>query len=383
MGESHPPGNCSCVWCSMAARLARHLQRSLCSDAARKPCSDQLSGGGGLLLVPEVERLTFISRTKRFKVWIPEIFTEFRNHMANPREVQHHMAKGVTEMKLFWIASELKLSSTMAIARDWAFTNKGDGSNLVTYGLTGEDGDEKLQAGAEIAFRQIAKLAEDDKTDWKEQLFIGPDLRTRIADQCADWRAAGYKPVIDIQEITCEVLAPLPGPVSKPGYALWTNSKWSTLWFAMLFFRNADHSIALNVPILITAKGGSLKLVKIDAEPAAAAETDAESAETNAEPATDVDRVEHDEVVHKLQENIELTDELPIGDTMEASLGNNVWIFSCVPRKVLTMSDPEWAKADKGHVMGEHYEWKLTDINGAVTPMPRLDYERIAYYIHG
>ena len=293
--------------------------------------------------------------------------------MANPREVQHHMAKGVTEMKLFWIASELKLSSTMAIARDWAFTNKGDGSNLATYGLTGEDGDEKLQAGAEIAFRQIAKLAEDDKTDWKEQLFIGPDLRTRIADQCADWRAAGYKPVIDIQEITCEVLAPLPGHVSKPGYALWTNSKWSTLWFAMLFFRNADHSIALNVPILITAKGGSLKLVKIDAEPEAAAETDAEpaaAAETDAESAetpelkqlNDVARlnallgVEHDEVVHKLQENIELTDELPIGDTMEASLGNNVWIFSCVPRKVITMS-------------GEDYEWKLTDINGAVNTM--------------
>merc|ERR1712195_327207 len=361
-----------CVWCSMAARLARHLQRSLCSDAARKPCSDQLSGGGGLLLVPEVERLTFISRTKRFKVWIPEIFTEFRNHMANPREVQHHMAKGVTEMKLFWIASELKLSSTMAIARDWAFTNKGDGSNLVTYGLTGEDGDEKLQAGAEIAFRQIAKLAEDDKTDWKEQLFIGPDLRTRIADQCADWRAAGYKPVIDIQEITCEVLAPLPGPVSKPGYG----PKYKPS--AMLWIANcaglSDHSIALNVPILITAKGGSLKLVKIDAEPEAAAETDAEpaaAAETDAESAeipelkqlNDVARlnallgVEHDEVVHKLQENIELTDELPIGDTMEASLGNNVWIFSCVPRKVLTMSDPEWAKADKGHVMGEHYEW--------------------------
>merc|ERR1711865_1222299 len=348
------------VWqCSMAARLARHLQRSLCSDAARKPCSDQLSGGGGLLLVPEVERLTFISRTKRFKVWIPEIFTELRNQVEP-------------------ILSPL--------ARDWALTNKGDGSNLATYGLTGEDGDEKLQAGAEIAFRQIAKLAEDDKTDWKEQLFIEPDLRTRIADQCADWRAAGYKPVIDIQEITCEVLAPLPGHVSKPGYALWTNSKWSTLWFAMLFLANADHSIALNVPILITAKGGSLKLVKIDAEPAAAAETDAESAETNAEPATDVDRVEHDEVVHKLQENIELTDELPIGDTMEASLGNNVWIFSCVPRKVLkpvgsagfwngemaiTMSDPEWAKADKGSAV--HYEWKLTDINGAVTPMPRLD----------
>merc|ERR1712166_447771 len=353
MGESRQAFALVCVWCSMAARLARHLQRSLCSDAARKPCSDQLSGGGGLLLVPEVERLTFISRTKRFKVWIPEIFTELRNHLG-----------------------EMKLSSTMAMARDWVLTNEGDGSNLVTYGLTGEDGDEKLQAGAEIAFRQIAKLVEDDKTDWKEQLFIGPDLRTRIADQCADWRAAGYKPVIDIQEITCEVLAPLPSHVSKPGYALWTNSKWSTLWFAMLFLANADHSIALNVPILITAKGGSLKLVKIDAEPAAAAETDAESAETNAEPATDVDRVEHDEVVHKLQENIELTDELPIGDTMEASLGNNVWIFSCVPRKVLTMSDPEWAKADKGHVMGEHYEWKFTDINGAVTPMPRLDYER-------
>merc|ERR1712166_1312548 len=355
--------------CGMAARLARHLQRSLCSDAARKPCSDQLSGGGGLLLVPEVERLTFISRTKRFKVWIPEIFTEFRNHMANPREVQHHMAKGVTEMKLFWIASELKLSSTMAIARDWAFTNKGDGSNLVTYGLTGEDGDEKLQAGAEIAFRQIAKLAEDDKTDWKEQLFIGPDLRTRIADQCADWRAAGYKPVIDIQEITCEVLAPLPGPVSKPGYG--PNSKPSALWFAMLWIANcaglADHSIALNVPILITAKGGSLKLVKIDAEPAAAAETDAESAETpELKQLNDVARlnallgVEHDEVVHKLQENIELTDELLIGDTMEASLGNNVWIFSCVRRKVFTMS-------------GEDYEWKLTDINGAVNPMPRID----------
>merc|ERR1712086_1034098 len=364
----------------MAARLARHLQRSLCSDAARKPCSDQLSGGGGLLLVPEVERLTFISRTKRFKVWIPEIFTEFRNHMANPREVQHHMAKGVTEMKLFWIASELKLSSTMAIARDWAFTNKGDGSNLVTYGLTGEDGDEKLQAGAEIAFRQIAKLAEDDKTDWKEQLFIGPDLRTRIADQCADWRAAGYKPVIDIQEITCEVLAPLPGPVSKPGYG--PTSKPSALWFSLLWIANcaglADHSIALNVPILITAKGGSLKLVKIDAEPEAAAETDAEpaaAAETDAESAetpelkqlNDVARlnallgVEHDEVVHKLQENIELTDELPIGDTMEASLGNNVWIFSCVPRIVFTMS-------------GEDYEWKLTDINGAVNPMPRIEY---------
>merc|ERR1712166_1633892 len=345
--------------CGMAARLARHLQRSLCSDAARKPCSDQLSGGGGLLLVPEVERLTFISRTKRFKVWIPEIFTEFRNHMAIPREVQNHMAKGVTEMKLFWIAAELKLSSTMAIARDWAFTNKGDGSNLATYGLTGEDGDEKLQAGAEIAFRQIAKLAEDDKTDWKEQLFIGPDLRTRIADQCADWRAAGYKPVIDIQEITCEVLAPLPSHVSKPGYALWTNSKWSTLWFAMLFFRNADHSIALNVPILITAKGGSLKLVKIDAEPVAAAETDAESAETDAESATDVDRVERDEVVHKLQENIELTDELPIGDTMEASLGNNVWIFSCVPR-IFSL------RGEAFTMSGEDYEWKLTDINGAV-----------------
>merc|ERR1712166_289786 len=254
MGESRQAFALVCVWCSMAARLARHLQRSLCSDAARKPCSDQLSGGGGLLLVPEVERLTFISRTKRFKVWIPEIFTEFRNHMANPREVQHHMAKGVTEMKLFWIASELKLSSTMAIARDWAFTNKGDGSNLVTYGLTGEDGDEKLQAGAEIAFRQIAKLAEDDKTDWKEQLFIGPDLRTRIADQCADWRAAGYKPVIDIQEITCEVLAPLPGSVSKPGY--WPNSKHTALWFNVVasqlhrggrpFYRvecaNSDHS---------------------------------------------------------------------------------------------------------------------------------------------
>jgi len=180
----------------MAARLARHLQRSLCSDAARKPCSDQLSGGGGLLLVPEVERLTFISRTKRFKVWIPEIFTELRNHLG--------------EMKL--------RTEVEHMARDWALTNKGDGSNLVTYGLTGEDGDEKLQAGAEIAFRQIAKLAEDDATDWKEQLFIAPDLRTRIADQCADWRAAGYKPVIDIQEITCEVLAPLPGPVSKPGY---------------------------------------------------------------------------------------------------------------------------------------------------------------------
>ena len=322
----------------MAVRLARYLQRSLCSDAARKPCSAQLSGGGGLLLVPEVERLTFISRTKRFKVWIPEIFTELRNQV------------------------EPMLSP---LARDWALTNKGNGSNLATYGLTGEDGDEKLQAGAEIAFRQIAKLAEDDKTDWKEQLFIGPDLRTRIADQCADWRAAGYKPVIDIQEITCEVLAPLPSHVSKPGYALWTNSKWSTLWFVMLGIANslgyADHSIALNVPILITAKGGSLKLVKIDAEPAAAAETDAESAETNAEPATDVDRVEHDEVVHKLQENIELTDELPIGDTMEASLGNNVWIFSCVPRKVFTMS-------------GEDYEWKLTDINGAVNPMPRIEY---------
>merc|ERR1712166_946838 len=253
MGESHPPGNCSCVWCSMAARLARHLQRSLCSDAARKPCSDQLSGGGGLLLVPEVERLTFISRTKRFKVWIPEIFTELRNQV------------------------EPMLSP---LARDWALTNKGDGSNLATYGLTGEDGDEKLQAGAEIAFRQIAKLAEDDETDWKEQLFIGPDLRTRIADQCADWRAAGYKPVIDIQEITCEVLAPLPGPVSKPGYG--PNSKHSALWFAMLWIANcaglADHSIALNVPILITAKGGSLKLVKIDAEPEAAAETDAEPA---------------------------------------------------------------------------------------------------------
>merc|ERR1712166_1425011 len=334
MGDAPQAFALVCVWCSMAVRLARYLQRSLCSDAARKPLHyPRKPGGGGLLLVPEVERLTFISRTKQFKELIQ---------------------------------------------------NRGNGeAYLYLQGLTGEDGVEKLQAGAEIAFRQIAKLAEGDATDWKEQLFIGPDLRTRIADQCADWRAAGYKPVIDIQEITCEVLAPLPGPVSKPGYALWTNSKWSTLWFAMLFFRNADHSIALNVPILITAKGGSLKLVKIDAEPAAAAETDAESAETNAEPATDVDRVEHDEVVHKLQENIELTDELPIGDTMEASLGNNVWIFSCVPRKVLTMSDPEWAKADKGHVMGEHYEWKLTDINGAVTPMPRLDYERIAYYIHG
>merc|ERR1740130_923260 len=291
----------------MAVRLARYLQRSLCSDAARKPLHyPRKPGGGGLLLVPEVERLTFISRTKQFKELIQ---------------------------------------------------NRGNGeAYLYLQGLAGEDGVEKLQAGAEIAFRQIAKLAEDDKTDWEEQLFIGPDLRTRIADQCADWRAAGYKPVIDIQEITCEVLAPLPSHVSKPGYALWTNSKWSTLWFAMLFFRNADHSIALNVPILITAKGGSLKLVKIDAEPAAAAETDAESAETNAEPATDVDRVEHDEVVHKLQENIELTDELPIGDTMEASLGNNVWIFSCVPRKVIAMS-------------GEDYEWKLTDINGAVNTM--------------
>merc|ERR1712166_1735850 len=352
MGESRQAFALVCVWCSMAARLARHLQRSLCSDAARKPCSDQLSGGGGLLLVPEVERLTFISRTKRFKVWIPEIFTELRNHLG-----------------------EMKLSSTMAMARDWVLTNEGDGSNLVTYGLTGEDGDEKLQAGAEIAFRQIAKLVEDDKTDWKEQLFIGPDLRTRIADQCADWRAAGYKPVIDIQEITCEVLAPLPGPVSKPGYG--PNSKPSALWFAMLWIANcaglADHSIALNVPILITAKGGSLKLVKIDAEPEAAVETDAEpaaAAETDAESAetpelkqlNDVARlnallgVEHDEVVHKLQENIELTDELPIGDTMEASLGNNVWIFSCVPRKVITMS-------------GEDYEWKLTDINGAVNTM--------------
>merc|ERR1712166_372439 len=330
MGDAPQAFALVCVWCSMAVRLARYLQRSLCSDAARKPLHyPRKPGGGGLLLVPEVERLTFISRTKQFKEWIQN--------------------------------------------------QKNGEAYLYPQGLTGEDGVEKLQAGAEIAFRQIAKLAEDDATDWKEQLFIGPDLRTRIADQCADWRAAGYKPVIDIQEITCEVLAPLPSHVSKPGYALWTNSKWSTLWFAMLFFRNADHSIALNVPILITAKGGSLKLVKTDAEPA----------ETNAEPATDVDRVEHDEVVHKLQENIELTDELPIGDTMEASLGNNVWIFSCVPRKVLkpvgsagfwngemaiTMSDPEWAKADKGSAV--HYEWKLTDINGAVTPMPRLDYER-------
>merc|ERR1712195_154107 len=315
-----------CVWCSMAVRLARYLQRSLCSDAARKPLHyPRKPGGGGLLLVPEVERLTFISRTKQFKEWIQ---------------------------------------------------NRGNGeAYLYLQGLTGEDGVENLQAGAEIAFRQIAKLAEDDKTDWKEQLFIGPDLRTRIADQCADWRAAGYKPVIDIQEITCEVLAPLPGSVSKPGY--WPNSKHSALWFQlhsglMLSLANcigvADHSIALNVPILITAKGGSLKLVKIDAEPEAAAETDAEpaaAAETDAESAetpelkqlNDVARlnallgVEHDEVVHKLQENIELTDELPIGDTMEASLGDNIWIFSCVPRKVITMS-------------GEDYEWKLTDING-------------------
>merc|ERR1712166_519647 len=331
------------AWCGMAVRLARYLQRSFCSDAARKPCSAQLSGGGGLLLVPEVERLMFVSMTKRCKEWIQNSKGEAYLHLTGEE-------RAAPMTKLF----------------QGIFDNWWDASTL-----TGEDGDEKLQAGAEIAFRQIAKLAEDDATDWKEQLFIGPDLRTRIADQCTDWRAAGYKPVIDIQEITCEVLAPLPGPVSKPGYG----PKYKPS--AMLWIANcaglADHSIALNVPILITAKGGSLKLVKIDAEPEAAVETDAEpaaAAETDAESAetpelkqlNDVARlnallgVEHDEVVHKLQENIELTDELPIGDTMEASLGNNVWIFSCVRRKVITMS-------------GEDYEWKLTDINGAVNTM--------------
>ena len=61
-------------------------------------------------------------------------------------------------------------------------------------------------------------------------------------------------------------------------------------------------------------------------------------------------------MLDKLHEDIELTDDLPVGDAMEASLGNNVWIFSCVPRKVITMSS-------------EDYEWKLTDINGAVNTM--------------
>lgn len=65
---------------------------------------------------------------------------------------------------------------------------------------------------------------------------------------------------------------------------------------------------------------------------------------------------EPDEVVDKLHEDIEVTDDLPVGDAMEASLGNNVWIFSCVPRKVITMSS-------------EDYEWKLTDINSAVNTM--------------
>lgn len=363
----------------MAVRLARYLQRSFCSDAARKPCSAQISGGGGLLLVPEVERLIFVSMIKRFK------------DKNESMQKQYFGSPTGEETDNWWDAK----------------------------GLTGEDDDGKLQAGAEIAFRQIAKLAEDEATDWKEQLFIGPDLRTRIADQCADWRAAGYKPVIDIQEITCEVLAPLPGPVSKPGYG--PTSGPSALWFSLLWIANcvglADHSIALNVPILITAKGGSLKLVKIDAEPVAATDADAGPVaaaeadtepvavgETDAEPVAaaeasnvsseessiegmdsqgtssvvskaskrkeDVARLnallgaEPDEsqnallerMLDKLHEDIELTDDLPVGDAMEASLGNNVWIFSCVPRKVITMSS-------------EDYEWKLTDINGAVNTM--------------